>query len=484
MDTSERDEGLDGASVEALLARTKGRSTELRRRRTILGAGASALTVGLVVALAVVVLPGSSKPSAPPPIAQKGLVVTAQVDGAAEYAAPVAHAEPQVGSRQEQAVSAAEQAFSLRFLQALQRSNGTSASETTNQVVSPSSLAEALSMLELGAKGVTESQIASLLGSSGLSPAAQAAGWNALDADLASGSTGSAGSLILQQANALWSQEGLPLVPTFMRQLRQAYGAGLWQVNFETAAATAAINAWASQQTHGKINQLFPPGPLGASVSLILADAIYFKGAWQYPFDPNMSPSDFTTGTGSTVRPQFMFTSNEGVTLLPWADTPAYSAVELPYKGGRFSALVVMPKSGGLDGMVANLDLVRLNSIVASLHTSQVAVEMPTFQFSTGLELSSVLQSMGMKAAFGPAADLSGISTKVALQVQSVIQKAFLHVSTAGTEAAAVTAIAIGSSAVVPRKQITINHPFLFLIRDNRTGTILFASSVVNPTAG
>jgi serpin B len=455
---------------------------EVRRRRAILGAGATVLTVGVAVALAVVVLPGNSKPPASVPPAEKGLVLTAQINGAAEYSAPVAQALPHLGSREEQAVTAAEQAFSLRFLQELQRSNGASAA-TTNQVVSPSSLAEALSMLELGAKGQTESQIASVLGTAGLSPTAQAAGWNALDADLAAESTGSA-SLILQQANALWSQEGLTLVPAFMRELRQAYGAGLWQVNFETAAATAAINAWASQQTHGKINQLFPPGPLGSTVSLILADAIYFKGAWQYPFDPTMSPANFTTATGTTVRPQFMFTSNEQVTPLPWADTPAYSAVELPYKGGRFSALVVMPKSGGLAAMIGKLDPAGLNSIVASLHTSQVSVQMPTFQFSTGLELSSVLQSMGMKAAFGSGADLTGISTKVALQVQSVIQKAFLHVSTAGTEAAAVTAIAIGSSAILVKKLLVFNHPFLFLIRDNRTGAILFASSVVNPIAG
>lgn len=467
-------EQLDGATVDSLLARTKGRSASMKRRRNLLGGGGSALALGLVIALAVVVLPGGSNP--PAPLAQKGLVVAAQLGGATEYAAAGSVSQPQIGGHAESSVSAAEQDFSLRLLRQLEQHHA-----STNQVVSPSSLAVALSMLELGAKGQTASQIASVLGSASLSPAQQAAGWNALGADLARGST--QGSLILQQANALWSQQGLRLVPAFMRELRQQYGAGLWQVDFQTAAATAAINDWASQQTNGKITQLFPPGPLGPSVSLILANAIYFKGAWQYPFDPSMTPESFVTATGSTVHPQFMFSSNENPSSMPWADTPAYSAVELPYKGGRFSALVVMPKSQSLSGMVGTLDHNRLDGILASLHTSQVFVEMPTFEFSTGLDLTSTLQSMGMTDAFGPGADLSGITTAAALQVEAVIQKAYLHVSTAGTEAAAVSAIAIGSSAIVPHKTIVFDHPFLFLIRDNKTGAVLFASSVVNPLA-
>jgi serpin B len=474
MAASEHDEAVDGATVDTLLARTKQRSSALRTRRRALLGGGSTAAIALVIALVVVTLPGGARAPAPLPLAPKGLVVSAQIDGAAEYSAPVAAAQPALGSSQEKSVTTAEQAFSARLLRQLQLLHG----QDANEVVSPSSLAVALSMLELGAKGPTETQIAAALATAALSPDEQAVGWNALDADLASGAT--SGSLQLQQANALWSQEGLRLVPAFMREMRAEYGAGMWQVNFDSAAATAAINAWASQATHGKITQLFPLGPLGSSVALILANAIYFKGAWVNPFETTTENESFVTAGGQSVQAPYMFTGGDGVTV-PWANTAGYEAVELPYKGGRFSALVVMPKNESLGALVSGLDPAALDRIVGSLHSSLVSVTMPTFQLSANLDLSSTLQAMGITAAFGAGANLTGLSNEGGLQVQSVIQKSFLHVTTGGTEAAAVTAIAVGSSAIAHRNSILVSHPFLFLIRDNKTGAILFAASVANP---
>lgn len=477
MAESDHDAEVDAETVDALLVRTKHRSSQLRgRRRLLFGGSGSVLAVALVVALAVVVLPGSS--NGPAPMAQKGLVVSAQLDGAAEYSAPVAQAQPDIGSAQESAVAAAEQGFSLKLLQRLMLGRSASIS---NQVVSPSSLAVALSMLELGAKGQTESQIASVLGTSALAPTGQSAGWNALDGDLAKGTV--TGGLQLQQANALWSAQGLRLMPAFMQSLQRDYGAGMWQADFSTAAATAAINAWAAQQTHGKITQLFPPGPLGADVALILANAIYFKGAWQTPFSATTATAPFSTASGAKVRAAYMLMGQDGADLA-WANTSHYSVVALPYKGGRYSALVLMPKSGSLSSFTAGLNPAELGRVVGSMHSSLLKLSMPTFQFSTSLDLSATLKAMGMSAAFGGGADLSGLSTAPGLQVLSVIQKAFLHVDTAGTEAAAVTAIAVGTSGIVGGvPSLRVDHPFLFLIRDTHTGTILFAASVENPAA-
>ena len=157
--------------------------------------------------------------------------------------------------------------------------------------------------------------------------------------------------------------------------------------------------------------------------------------------------------------------------------------VELPYQGGRFSALVIMPKSGSLADFARGLNPAMLDRILNGLRRSLVDLRLPSFEFSSDLALNSTLQAMGLVQAFGPGADLTGI-TPTPLSVQTVLQKAFLHVMPSGTEAAAATGIAVGTSAIEYKgPPLFVDHPFLFLIRDDETGTILFASSVVDPTA-
>jgi serpin B len=475
MAAPEHEEAVDVATVDALLSRTTSRSVELRHRRVLFGGGGSALAIALILSLAVVLRP-SGRPLVVGPLAEKGVVVAARLDGAAEYSLPAARAIPRLGSPQEHGVSSAEQDFSIRLLRQLLL-NRAGKQSLANEVACPASLAVALSMVELGAKGETESQIASVLGTAKLSPAEQAAGWEALDADLAQGA--SSATLELQQASALWSQQGLPLVPAFLRELRMYYGAGVWEADLNSAAATTAINTWASEETHGKITELFPPGPVGASA--ILADAVYFKGAWAHAFDSTTVTSSFNTASGTIVQAQYMLT--KGKVDLSWSNGPSFEAIELPYKGGRFSALVVMPKTTSLQALIAGLDPAKMSRIFESLHSSPVVLRMPSFEFSTSLNLSYALQSMGMTDAFGPAANLTGLSASGSSRVGSVVQKVFLRVTTAGTVAAAATAGTIASSANLPNSTLNINHSFLFLIRDNETGTLLFASSVVNPTA-
>jgi len=255
-------------------------------------------------------------------------------------------------------------------------------------------------------------------------------------------------------------------------------------VNFANDApgATKEINTWASQETHGRIRQLFAPGVLNAETALVLANAVYFKGTWVQAFSNATVKGTFHLGTGATVQTPFMAVSSDGLRV-PWSEGSGYDAVELPYQEGRFSALVIMPKSGTLDDFARDLDPAMLGRILNGLHRSQVDLRMPSFEFSSGMALNSTLQAMGLVQAFGPEADLTGI-TPTALSVQTIVQKAFLHVMPTGTEAAAATGIAVGTSAVEYKgPPLSVDHPFLFLIRDDETGTILFASSVVDPTA-
>lgn len=369
-------------------------------------------------------------------------------------------------------LATAEQAFSLALL-------AKSASGAANTTVSPASLAAVLSMLQQGARGQTAEQIAAALHMAGMTAAAQGAAWHALTTSWASAAA--AGHISLDTANSLWQQRGVQLDPGFLTALANYYDAGVWQVDFEgdMPAALAAINQWTSTNTHGKIGKLFDSLP--PQTQLVLADAVYFKAAWQEPFEgAQTKPGRFTTATGSMVQTPFM----NATQLLPAASTADYEAVELPYRGGRFSALAIMPNRGSLADFLAGLTSQKLADVVSSLSTGNVTLSMPKFQTESTLNLNNVLQELGIRAAFTDAADFSGISPTTSLKIDEVLQRTYLKVAEKGTEAAAATgSVMVPTAMPAQGTEIVLDHPFLFLIRDNTTGALLFASEINNPSA-
>jgi serpin B len=475
------------AAPEQLLARTKHRSYVIRRRR-VLGAGGSVAVV-LALVLGGILIPGSSRPGG----THGGHVYTADRIGSAYEltAAPqaVAAASPRVLG----GVESAEVGFSLDLLDHLDSSGN-----STNTLVSPSSLATALAMLELGAKGSTASGIAATLRTAGFSAGEQAAGWHSLAAVLAAETSTSGSDLAkvpeLNVANALWVQDHFAVEPAFIHALSSDFGTGLWQANFESdlTGATDAINQWTSENTKGLIKQLFSPGALDVLTRLVIADAVYFDAHWATAFKTATKDRTFYLPSGATVSVPFMTSQSPSAPAttgspkplkVPVAETNSYDAVELPYGGKKLSALIVMPTTGSLASFVSALTPSSLARIVKGLSSpAEVELSMPTFTIRSDDQLNASLSSMGMAQAFGPDADFGGINPKVALQVQAVEQHAYLQVSPKGTVAAAATGIAIGVSAVEAVHPIVINHPFLFLVRDNATGTILFESMVENPT--
>ena len=280
-------------------------------------AGSTALLATLLAAC-------SGTISSPTPPVQAGLQVTQRIGGAAELSSRAPHTVSERGTRDERSVASGEEAFSLGLLRELIGSSGSA----SNQVVSPSSLATALAMLDLGARGLTGRQIASVLGTAQLSTTQLAQGWDSLDTDLSDAAKKD--GVALQQANSLWTQQGLRLVPAFMKSLSESFGAGLWQVNFahDAPGATREINTWASQETHGRIPHLFTPGVLNASTALVLANAVYFKGGWAQPFSKATVSGTFHLGTGATAHTPFMVVSSDGLTV-PWSEGSGYDAVEL-----------------------------------------------------------------------------------------------------------------------------------------------------------
>jgi serpin B len=440
--------------------------TVLSRRLVPIG---SAVLIVAVVAGCASSAPAPAPSSSGPPIAA-ALRIAGRIGAAQQLVAK--HAPPGVAASPTdvQRTALADQALAIDLLQRVQSNSG------ENVSVSPMSLALALTMLQNGAGGKTLAGIRAALHTGALDGTALDAGWAALvnDWKAAAASSGFA----LQSANSLWLSPSLQTKAGFMAALATYFDSGVWRVDFTKSSAADAINQWTSQQTNGRIPKLFDQ--LDPSTLAVLANAVYFKAAWAQPFEAdNTHPGTFTTEGGAQSTASFMSETGE----LPASTTSKYDAVELPYKGGRFAALAIMPTEGSLDQFVQGLDAQSLGDIAAGLETGTVQLQMPKFTTTSTLNLNGPLTAMGMGDAFSGQADFSALSP-TPLQVTQVVQRVFLKVAEKGTEAAAATGTAMAGTAMrAETKQITLDHPFLFLIRDTKTGAILFASEVQHPTA-
>lgn len=453
--------------LEPAKLRRKGRNRRLRRRGGVVGA------VLVVVALVATLIPigfgGRSNPNG-------NLHVAARSGPAIQLVSANGPAGPVTAGTTSSAVSRSEQQFSLSLLKQISASS----SGSSNIVVSPLSLATALAMLELGAKGSTETQIAHTLGTSALTAEQQAAGWSALSAELAA--AGTSAGIALQSANSLWLQKGLAMDPSFMTDLSRYFASGVWQVDFaaDPSAAVVALNAWVARETHGHITSLFAPGAITNQTALVLANAVYFKAAWEQPFTAATAADTFHLPGGTTSSVPFMHTPAGGPLDVPVSTASGLDVVQLPYMGGRMAALVIMPRAGSLSALTGSLTATGLDRIVSSMKPTTLDLAMPTLSLTDTHELIPTLKTLGMRAAFSRSADLSGMSP-APLVVTDVVQKATLDVTPWGTEATAASGIAIGLSVRPASMALKIDHPFLFLIRDTHTGAILFEAQINSP---
>jgi len=352
-----------------------------------------------------------------------------------------------------------------------------------NLFYSPTSISLALAMTYAGARGETEEQMAATmhytLTQERLHPA-----FNALDTTLASYREGeSEDAFQLGIANAIWGQEGYKFLPAFLDTLAQNYGAGLRTLDFvnETEAARQTINNWVSDQTKEKIQDLIPEGVLDAAVRLVLTNAIYFNGKWVLPFEKKDTHDEpFTLLDGSTVDVPMMSQTE----MFKYAEGDGYQAVELPYRDSNMAMLFVLPEAGRFEEIEAAFSAESVTAITEGLTPQLVKLFVPKFTFESEIDLSETLIQMGMPAAFGNA-DFSGMTGGRDLFISDVLHKAFVAVDEEGTEAAAATAVIMEESAVMVEDGILmkLDRPFLFLIRDNSSGTILFVGRVLNPEA-
>jgi serpin B len=370
-------------------------------------------------------------------------------------------------------------AFAFELYQALKGEEG-------NLFYSPYSISLALAMTYAGAHAETAEQMADtlhfLLEQERLHPA-----FNWLDAELASRGEGAEGKdgegFRLNVVNAIWGQKDYEFLSDFLDVLAENYGAGLRILDFinETEQSRVAINDWVSNQTEGRIEDLIPQGAIDALTRLVLTNAIYFNAAWDDPFDEDVTADGlfYLLDGGQVIVPMMKQTESFGYT-----EGDGYQAVELQYDGGELSMVILLPEAGNFQAFEEGLQAQKISDIISSLQSTRVALTMPQFEFDSEFSLKDTLAGMGMPIAFSGAADFSGMTGNRDLFISAIIHKAFVAVDEAGTEAAAATAVIMRLTAAPEQQaEVTIDHPFIFLIRDIETGAILFVGRVMNPGA-
>jgi serpin B len=356
---------------------------------------------------------------------------------------------------------------------------GPKGKEKGNLFLSPYSIELALAMTAAGARGKTLEEMEKVLHL----PKEPHAAFGELSYRLSANGRDVPRSYELSVANAIWAQQGYPWEKEFLELTRKHYGAGTIEVDFaRPEAARKRINEWVEKETREKIKELIPEGVIDALTRMVLTNAIYFKGAWLYPFDKKRTkdaPFTRTDGTKADVPLMSLTGSlNYGEVHLGGRTGLAVQVLELPYAGKDLSMLVFLPEKGrSVDLMASRLTAETLAA--PQLKPAEVSVFLPRFKAESALSLKPVLMDLGMKSAFGNA-DFTGMSPKgKELYITHVLHKAFVDVNEEGTEAAAATAVVIGRKAAPKRKEFRADRPFVYAIRDNGTGAALFLGRFV-----
>ncbi len=362
----------------------------------------------------------------------------------------------------------------------------TATADGGNILVSPYSIAAAITMTYAGARGDTAAEMASTLHMELAADRIHAAR-NELDSRISEPPASFEGDarepFAVAIANSLWGHFDYPFLDDFLELLAVNYDAGVNLVDFVAATEEArlAINAWVEEQTNDRIKDLIPEGVITSLTRLVIVNAIWFKANWAHQFDPaNTADGQFTLLDDSTVTVPLM----HQVERLGLATGDGYTAVRLPYAGDA-AMIIVLPDAGQFGAISSRLTEGELTDIGFSDH--QLDLTLPRWEFEAEVGLKQILQDLGMVAAFTvpslpDGADFTGITESRELFVHDVLHKAFIAVDEHGTEAAAATAVIIGLRAAPPPATMTIDRPFLYVIEHSSTGEVLFIGQVIDPS--
>jgi serpin B len=421
----------------------------------------------------------TSTPTAPPPSASPSVVLPTLAPGTirevrADFARLTAGA---IDGRRARDVVAGDTAFALRFYADF-------AGGSDNLIFSPYSISSALSMTYGGARGETAAQLAAALGA-GTTPADWHAGRNDLDTWLArpqGDPESDITPLTIDPTNALFGQDGFAFEQAYLELLARDYGAGIKALDFaaDPEAARMAINQWVAVQTRDRILKLLGPGTISAATRFALVNAIYFKGSWVTPFEKEATTdTGFHLLDGTTVRVPTMHGSLEG----SYATGAGWQAFDVPYSGARMT--IILPDAGRFADVERSIDPAFLAALDENPAFDRINLALPRWSTTTALDLVERLKQLGVTDLFdGAKADLTGIAD-ARLYVGAVIHQATITVDENGTEAAAATAVVGDTSGGGPDDEVsvTVDRPFIYLIRDNGSNEILFAGRVLDPSS-
>jgi serpin B len=385
---------------------------------------------------------------------------------------PITELPRQLTAAEHQLVAADNQFAFRLFRQIAERS-----SPDASLFISPLSVAMALTMTYNGAAGATQQEMATALGVEGMPLDDLNASYRGL-IDLLRGLDP---GVKFEIANSIWYDSVWTFEQAFLNVNRDYFDAVVRPLDFSSPTAARTINAWVNERTQGKIPSIVED-PLPPDDVMYLINAIYFKGNWTQQFDKGRTrPAPFQLRDGSSVSVPTMFSSEPMDVRL--AHAPGVTVLDLPYGGGPFTMTIVVPSHPtGLDSLVATLTEDAWNAWTAALHSADADVSLPKFRFSYDASLPPMLSALGMPHAFcesGGPWDFTRMHAAGDVCITTVRHKAFVDVNEEGTEAAAATAVGVGPTSAPPR--VDVDRPFLFAIRENLSGTILFLGRVMRP---
>ncbi len=366
----------------------------------------------------------------------------------------------------------------------------TLAKEQGNLFFSPISIQSALAMTALGAKGDTAKEMNDVI------QIGDPMGFANMVAVMQQTPQKNRPKLQLSIANAIWSAQNYPFSPDFMREAKRMFFAQTSSLDFsQPAAARKTINGWVEDKTKEKIKDLLPDGAITPDTRLILTNAVYFKADWASQFSKEITqeaPFHVASAKPATRDPEGF--SGKMVQMMhqtlkfSYADAGDYHLVAMAYDGHTTSMLLLVPKEmRGLAKVEAGLSAKSLGEAIEQCAPRKISLYLPKFKIEQSVSLSKTLQSMGMKLPFdAEKADFSGMTTGEKLAISDVLHKAYVDVDENGTEAAAATAVMMAATSAPPMQEdepleIKADHPFIFIVRDNTSGAILFMGRVADP---
>ncbi|MCX6133997.1 MAG: serpin family protein [Ignavibacteriales bacterium] len=373
----------------------------------------------------------------------------------------------------EQSLVASDNAFGFTLFAAVNRSE-----PAKNLFISPVSVSMALGMTMNGARGTTKDAMARTLEFGGLSQYDINTSYKSLIALL----TGLDPKVKFQIANSIWHRPELNVEQNFKDLNKDNFNAEVNSLDFSDPMAAKTINGWVDRNTNGKIKEIVPD-PIPADLVMYLINAIYFKGTWTYRFDSTQTRNEsFTVSDGSRKTCRMM---SQGGTFSYYGDDEI-QAVDLPYGDAGFSATVLLPKSGtNIESFAGALTQQQWNTWIGRMNKAKGDIYLPKFKLEYKKKLNDMLIAMGMTVAFSPGiADFRDIDQRGGPFISEVMHKTFVQVDEEGTEAAAVTSVGVSRTSIGPADNFTmrVDRPFLIVIREHHSGTILFIGKVVDPT--